>query len=62
MHWIFLFEILTKYIVTFGSTNIQGDEPFLKDESQTVLHVESLGHVLHAFVNGKLAGKWNNEF
>uniref|UniRef100_A0A5B7B913 Beta-galactosidase n=1 Tax=Davidia involucrata TaxID=16924 RepID=A0A5B7B913_DAVIN len=38
------------------STEIQGDEPFLQDGSQTVLHVESLGHALHAFVNGKLAG------
>ncbi|GMP98707.1 hypothetical protein CsSME_00046496 [Camellia sinensis var. sinensis] len=27
-----------------------------QDGSQTVLHVESLGHVLHAFINGKLAG------
>lgn len=27
-----------------------------EDESQTVLHVESLGHALHAFINGKLAG------
>ncbi|CAH1435081.1 unnamed protein product [Lactuca virosa] len=26
------------------------------DESQTVLHVKSLGHVLHLFVNGQLAG------
>ncbi|CAL5381234.1 unnamed protein product [Camellia sinensis] len=26
--------------------------------SQTVLHMESLGHVLHAFINGKLAVKW----
>ncbi|KAM7502065.1 hypothetical protein LguiB_000969 [Lonicera macranthoides] len=38
------------------STEIKGDEPFLHDGSQTVLHVDSLGHVLHAFVNGKLAG------
>jgi hypothetical protein len=38
------------------STNIKGGEPFLKDGSQTVLHVESLGHALHAYVNGKLAG------
>ncbi|CAL0332281.1 unnamed protein product [Lupinus luteus] len=30
----------------------------LKDEAsaQTVLHIESLGHALHAFINGKLAG------
>lgn len=26
------------------------------DESETVLHVKSLGHVLHLFVNGQLAG------
>lgn len=38
------------------STEIQGDEPFLEDGSQTVLHVESLGHALHAFINGKHAG------
>ncbi|RVW97239.1 Beta-galactosidase 8 [Vitis vinifera] len=38
------------------STEIQGDEPFLEDGSQTVLLVESLGHALHAFINGKLAG------
>ncbi|XP_042955373.1 beta-galactosidase 8-like isoform X3 [Carya illinoinensis] len=35
---------------------IKGDEPFLEDGSQTVLHVESLGHALHAFTNGKLVG------
>ncbi|XP_021887024.1 beta-galactosidase 8 [Carica papaya] len=38
------------------STDIKSDEPLLKDESHTVLHVESLGHALHAFINGKLAG------
>ncbi|XP_055959705.1 beta-galactosidase 8 isoform X2 [Mercurialis annua] len=38
------------------STNIKGDEPFLEDGLQSVLHVGSLGHALHAFVNGKLAG------
>ncbi|KAL0436447.1 UNVERIFIED_CONTAM: Beta-galactosidase 8 [Sesamum radiatum] len=35
---------------------MKGDEPFLEDGSQTVLHVDSLGHVLNAFINGKLAG------
>ncbi|XP_077245167.1 beta-galactosidase 8 isoform X2 [Tasmannia lanceolata] len=35
---------------------IHGNEPFLLNGTQTVLHVESLGHVLHTFVNGKLAG------
>ena len=24
---------------------------------QSVLHIESLGHVVHAFINGKLAGR-----
>ncbi|CAK9143234.1 unnamed protein product [Ilex paraguariensis] len=38
------------------STEVKGDEPFLQDGFQTILHVESLGHALHAFVNGKLAG------
>lgn len=38
------------------SINIKGDEPFIANGSQTLLHVESLGHVLHAFVNGKLLG------
>nr|GME21068.1 beta-galactosidase 8 [Ipomoea batatas] len=38
------------------SIEIKGDEPFLQDGSQAVLHVQSLGHALHAFINGKLAG------
>ncbi|KAJ4726013.1 Beta-galactosidase [Melia azedarach] len=38
------------------STDVKADEPFLGDGSQTVLHVQSLGHALHAFINGKLAG------
>ncbi|XP_043696699.1 beta-galactosidase 8 [Telopea speciosissima] len=37
-------------------TDIQGNEPFLQDGTQAVLHVESLGHALHAFINGNLAG------
>ncbi|XP_030503586.2 beta-galactosidase 8 isoform X1 [Cannabis sativa] len=37
------------------SVDVKGDEPYL-DESKTDLHVESLGHALHAFINGKLAG------
>ncbi|KAJ8768713.1 hypothetical protein K2173_023617 [Erythroxylum novogranatense] len=28
----------------------------VKDGSQVVIHVESLGHALHVFINGKLAG------
>ncbi|GMY10357.1 beta-galactosidase 8 [Fagus crenata] len=38
------------------SIDIKGNEPFLEDGSQTVLHVESLGHALHVFINGKFAG------
>ncbi|XP_022970625.1 beta-galactosidase 8-like [Cucurbita maxima] len=38
------------------STDIKGDEPFLENGSETVLHVDSLGHALHVFINGKLAG------
>ncbi|XP_059429427.1 beta-galactosidase 8-like [Corylus avellana] len=47
---------ISDYLWYSLSTNIKGDEPFLEDGSQTVLHVESLGHALHAFINGKLAG------
>ncbi|KAF3455018.1 hypothetical protein FNV43_RR05466 [Rhamnella rubrinervis] len=35
------------------SIDIKGDEPFL---DQTVLHVQSLGHAFHAFINGKPVG------
>lgn len=38
------------------SVNIKNDEPFLQDGSATVLHVKTLGHVLHAYINGKLSG------
>ena len=38
------------------SVDVNGGEDFL-DGSQTDLHVESLGHALHAFVNGKPAGE-----
>ncbi|XP_042439471.1 beta-galactosidase 6-like isoform X2 [Zingiber officinale] len=38
------------------SVNITGNEPFLFNETQSILHVESLGHVLHAFVNGQSTG------
>ncbi|GAB2275102.1 Beta-galactosidase 8 [Dionaea muscipula] len=41
------------YSVSIG---IKGDEPFLQNGSATVLHVESLGHGLHAFINGIRAG------
>lgn len=38
------------------STDIKGDESFLANGSETVLHVNSLGHALHVFINKKLAG------
>ncbi|KAK6138071.1 hypothetical protein DH2020_028186 [Rehmannia glutinosa] len=38
------------------SIETKGDHPLLKDGSQMVLHVDSLGHALYAFINGKLAG------
>ncbi|XP_076919131.1 beta-galactosidase 8-like [Bidens hawaiensis] len=38
------------------SIDVKGDEPFLHGESQTTLHVKSLGHVLHLFINGQLEG------
>lgn len=44
------------YLWYSTSVEVKGDEAFLKDGSQTALHIESLGHVLYAFVNGKLAG------
>ncbi|XP_073137651.1 beta-galactosidase 8-like [Henckelia pumila] len=38
------------------STQINGNDPLLRDGSQLLLHVDSLGHALYAFVNGQLAG------
>ncbi|KAI7732050.1 hypothetical protein M8C21_022941 [Ambrosia artemisiifolia] len=38
------------------SIDVKGDEPFLHNRSQTTLHVKSLGHVFHLFVNGQLEG------
>ena len=43
----------------YCSTHVRADEPFLEDGSQAFIHVESLGHAFHAFVNGKLAGDEN---
>ncbi|KAK4408517.1 Beta-galactosidase 8 [Sesamum angolense] len=34
----------------------EGDEPFMQDGSQTVLHADSLGHALYVFLNEELAG------
>ncbi|CAL9155385.1 unnamed protein product [Musa hybrid cultivar] len=44
------------YLWYSTSIDINGNEPFLFNGTQTTLHVESLGHVLHAFVNGQLSG------
>ncbi|WOL04252.1 beta-galactosidase 6 [Canna indica] len=38
------------------SVDVTGNEPFLFSGTQTTLQVESLGHVLHAFINGQLEG------
>ncbi|KAK4441166.1 Beta-galactosidase 8 [Sesamum alatum] len=38
------------------SIETKGDEPFMHDGSQTVLHVDSLGHALYVFCNDELAG------
>ncbi|KAI3849823.1 hypothetical protein MKW98_026737 [Papaver atlanticum] len=38
------------------STEVKENEPLLQGDSQPVLHVESLGHALNVFINGKLAG------
>ncbi|KAI3938953.1 hypothetical protein MKW92_030529 [Papaver armeniacum] len=38
------------------STEIKENEPLLQGDSQPTLHVESLGHALNVFINGKLAG------
>lgn len=51
--------IVLTFATTIGSTDIKGDEPFLENGSETVLHVDSLGHALHVFINKKLAGDWN---
>lgn len=53
-------EVHFSYINSnFSSVNIKNDEPFLQDGSATVLHVKTLGHVLHAYINGKLSGNGN---
>ncbi|XP_051113238.1 beta-galactosidase 8 [Andrographis paniculata] len=38
------------------SAAINGNETFIKDGSKTLLHIDSLGHALFVFVNGKLVG------
>lgn len=44
------------YLWYSTSIEISGSEAFLEDGTQSSLNVESLGHVLHAFVNGKFVG------
>ena len=36
--------------------DIKGDETFLDEGSKAVLHIQSIGQVVYAFINGKLAG------
>ncbi|KAL8057574.1 hypothetical protein ABFX02_04G192300 [Erythranthe guttata] len=38
------------------SMGLNDNDPLLRDGSQIVLHIDSLGHVLYTFINGKLAG------
>lgn len=40
----------------FSSIEMNGNEHILKEGSGTVLHIDSLGHTLYAFINGKLIG------
>ncbi|GAV66382.1 Glyco_hydro_35 domain-containing protein/Gal_Lectin domain-containing protein [Cephalotus follicularis] len=44
------------YLWYSTSIGIKGDEVFLQNGSQTTLQVDSLGHALNVFINGKLAG------
>uniref|UniRef100_A0A1J3FJZ3 Beta-galactosidase n=1 Tax=Noccaea caerulescens TaxID=107243 RepID=A0A1J3FJZ3_NOCCA len=41
--------------------DVKGDETFLDEGSTSVLHIESLGQVVYAFINGKLAGSGNGK-
>ncbi|KAJ0238888.1 Beta-galactosidase 8 [Hirschfeldia incana] len=40
--------------------DINGDESFLDEGSKAVLHIQSIGQVVYAFINGKLAGSGND--
>ncbi|CAN7051306.1 hypothetical protein IGI04_027212 [Brassica rapa subsp. trilocularis] len=40
--------------------DIKGDETFLDEGSKAVLHIQSIGQVVYAFINGKLAGSGND--
>ncbi|GKA15340.1 DUF4219 domain-containing protein [Tanacetum coccineum] len=51
-----LIENLNVYERENGLKKHRSDKPFLNNASQTTIHVKSLGHVLHLFVNGQLEG------
>ncbi|KAF3613567.1 hypothetical protein FXO38_35691 [Capsicum annuum] len=64
LHVLALFKFLypvssNNIFVTFSSINIASNEGFLKNEKDPYLTLMSAGHVLHVFVNGKLAGTIN---
>ncbi|CAF2165272.1 unnamed protein product [Brassica napus] len=40
--------------------DIKGDETFLDEGSKAILHIQSIGQVVYAFINGKLAGSGND--
>lgn len=42
------------FLLFFSSESI---DPKDDAGAQTVLHIESLGHALHTFINGQLAGR-----
>ncbi|XP_073312122.1 beta-galactosidase 8-like [Primulina huaijiensis] len=42
------------------STQINPNDPLLRDDSQILLHIDTLGHVFHAFVNGRRVGSGNS--
>ncbi|KZV34570.1 Beta-galactosidase 8 isoform 1 [Dorcoceras hygrometricum] len=41
-------------------TQINPSDPLLRDGSQILLHIGTLGHVFHAFVNGRRVGSGNS--
>lgn len=47
---------VSDYLWYSTSIQVTGNEQFLFNGTESNLHIESLGHILHAFVNGKLAG------
>lgn len=47
---------VSDYLWYSTSIKVNGNEQFLFNGTESNLHIESLGHILHAFVNGQLAG------